>query len=59
VLLALSPAGQLVVFESNPKEYKQLASYKVASGGTYAYPVLSGNRVFIKDSETLALWTIE
>ena len=59
VLFALSPAGDLVVFESNPQEYKQLASYKAASGGTYAYPVISGNRVFIKDSESVTLWTIE
>jgi outer membrane protein assembly factor BamB len=59
VLFALSPAGDLVVFESNPKEFKQLASYKVASGGTYAYPVISGNRVFIKDGTSVTLWTIE
>jgi outer membrane protein assembly factor BamB len=59
VLLALSPAGNLVVFQADPEEYKQLAVYNVASGGTYAYPVLSGNRIFIKDSDSVTLWTIE
>lgn len=59
VLFALSPAGDLIVFESNPKQFKQLASYKVASGGTYAYPVISGKRVFIKDSDSVTLWTLE
>jgi outer membrane protein assembly factor BamB len=59
VLFALSPAGELVVFEPNPKEYKQLASYKVASGGAYAYPVISGNRVFIKDTSAVTLYTLE
>ncbi|MEQ8786180.1 MAG: PQQ-like beta-propeller repeat protein [Pirellulaceae bacterium] len=59
VLVALSPAGNLVVYEADAAEYKQLAVYKVASGGTYAYPVLSGNRIFIKDSDAVTLWTVE
>jgi outer membrane protein assembly factor BamB len=59
VLLALTPAGQLVVFEPNDKEFKQIASYKVAEGNTYAYPVIASNRVFVKDRDTLTLWTIE
>jgi outer membrane protein assembly factor BamB len=59
VLFGLTPAGQLVVFEPSDKEFKPLASYKVAGGGTYAYPVIAGNRVFIKDMDSLTLWTIE
>ena len=59
VLVALTPSAQLVVFEPNGKEYKQLASYKVADGGTHAYPVLSGNRIFIKDRDSVTLWTVE
>lgn len=59
VLFALSPAGQLIVFEPSDKSFKQLASYKVAEGNTYAYPVVAGNRVYIKDSNSLILWTIE
>ena len=59
VLFGLTPAGKLVVFQPQDKEYKELASYKVAAGDTYAYPVISGNRVFIKDKDSLALWTIE
>ncbi|HEX5269387.1 MAG TPA: PQQ-binding-like beta-propeller repeat protein, partial [Gemmataceae bacterium] len=59
VLLALTPAGQLVVFEPSDKEFKEVAKYKVADGGTYAYPVVSGNRIFIKDRDSLTLWTVE
>jgi NADH:ubiquinone oxidoreductase subunit 4 (subunit M) len=59
VLIALNPTGQLVFFEPNDKEFKQLASYKVAEEGTYAYPVVAGNRVYIKDRDSLTLWTIE
>jgi outer membrane protein assembly factor BamB len=59
VLFALTPAGQLVVFEPSEKEYKEVTKYKVADSGTYAYPVVSGNRVFIKDKDSLTLYTIE
>jgi outer membrane protein assembly factor BamB len=59
VLFALTPAGQLVVFEPSDKEFKEIAKYKVADRGTYAYPVLSGNRVFIKDASAVTLWAIE
>jgi outer membrane protein assembly factor BamB len=59
VLLALTPTGQLTVFEPSDKEFKEIAKYKVADGNAYAYPVLSGNRIFIKDKDSLILWTIE
>jgi outer membrane protein assembly factor BamB len=59
VLLALTPGGQLIVFEPSDKEFKQVASYKVADGDTYAYPIVTGNRLFIKDRDSVTLWTIE
>jgi outer membrane protein assembly factor BamB len=59
VLLALTPSGQLIVFEPSDKEFKQIAKYKVADGDTYAYPILAGNRLFIKDKDSVTLWTIE
>ena len=59
VLLALTPKSQLIVFEPSDKEYKELASIKVADKETYAYPVVAGNRVFVKDQDSLTLWTIQ
>jgi len=59
VLLALTPKSQLIVFEPSDKEFKQLAKYKVAEADTYTYPVVAGNRLFVKDSNSLTLWTIE
>ena len=58
MLLALTPAAQLIVFAPSDKEFKQLASYKVADSPTYAYPVVAGNRLYIKDQNSLTLWTI-
>lgn len=59
VLIALTPGAQLLVFEPGDKEFKQVASYKVAGGQTHAYPVVSGNRIFIKDKDSLTLWTVD
>jgi outer membrane protein assembly factor BamB len=59
VLIALSPAAQLIVFEPSGKEFKQVASYKVSDTPVYAYPVISGNRIYIKDQDSVALFTIE
>ncbi|MBI3465479.1 MAG: PQQ-like beta-propeller repeat protein [Planctomycetes bacterium] len=59
VLIALNPTAQLVVFEPTDKEFKELARYKVAESETFAHPVLAGNRIYVKDQDSVTLWTIE
>jgi outer membrane protein assembly factor BamB len=59
VLIALMPSAQLTIFEPTGKEFKELASYKVSEGETFAYPVVDGDRVFIKDTDSVTLWTIK
>jgi hypothetical protein len=59
VLLALTPTAQLTVIEPNDKEFKQLATYKVADSDTYAYPVAAGNRLYVKDKDSVTLWSID
>jgi outer membrane protein assembly factor BamB len=59
VLIGLNSSAKLVVFEPNKTEYKELASYQVSDGQTYAYPVVSGNRIYIKDQVSLAMFTDE
>jgi hypothetical protein len=34
-----------------------LRRYAVATSATWAQPVISGNRLFVKDVSTLTLWT--
>ncbi len=58
VLLALTPSMELIVFQPSDKEYTERARIKVASTPTYAYPVVSGNRLFVKDQDSVTLWTI-
>jgi outer membrane protein assembly factor BamB len=59
VIVALPASGQLIVFEPNATEFKQVASYKVAPEATYGYPILTGNRIYIKDRNSLTMWTVE
>jgi outer membrane protein assembly factor BamB len=59
VLFALTPAAQLVVFQPDRAEFKQLASYKVANGSTYAYPVVTRAGVYIKDRDSVTYWTFK
>jgi outer membrane protein assembly factor BamB len=58
-LLALTPKGELIAFEPSDKEYKTLATYKVADSDTYAYPVPAGKGVFVKGKDALTLWNID
>jgi outer membrane protein assembly factor BamB len=57
IWFALKDDGELVVARANPRAFEPLRRYMVASSATWAQPVISGNRVFVKDASTLSLWT--
>lgn len=57
VLLALSSTSNLVVLKPDGKAYSQVAVIKVSDNAVYSHPVVSGNRIFIKDSESLIMYT--
>ena len=58
VIFALGVRGELLVFKPG-SQYTGLARIKLADSETWAHPVVAGNRIFIKDNETVALWSIE
>lgn len=55
---ALGTGAELIVAKANPKQFEVLKRYDVADSATWAQPVLSGQRVFIKDLSTISLWTL-
>jgi outer membrane protein assembly factor BamB len=59
VILALPSDSELIAFKPSGEEYVEQARIKVADMQTYAHPVIAGNRVFVRDQETVAMWTIE
>jgi outer membrane protein assembly factor BamB len=58
-LLALSNDSQLIVLEPSGKACTEIKSYKVSETPTYAYPVISGNRIFVKDQDSVAMWVVQ
>ena len=48
-----------MVFKPSDKGYTEVAKYKVADSPTWACPIIAGNRVIVKDKDSLTLWTIE
>jgi outer membrane protein assembly factor BamB len=57
-ILSLEDDGELVVIRLNREKFEPVARYKVATSETWAQPVISGNRIFVKDVTSLTLWTI-
>lgn len=51
--------SNLVVFKPEEKAYNEVAVLKVGESPTYSYPLLAGNRLFVKDKESLTLMIIK
>ena len=59
VLIALSSISNMIVLKPDGKAYSQVALIKVSDNAVYAHPVLSGSRIFIKDYESLTLYSVK
>jgi outer membrane protein assembly factor BamB len=58
LVFTLENDGELVVSRITATGAEPVRRYKVAESETWTQPVISGNRVFIKDVSSLALWTL-
>jgi outer membrane protein assembly factor BamB len=58
LIFLLNDDGELIVAKSNPAGLETFRRYSVADSPTWAQPVISGSRVFVKDLTNLALWTL-
>jgi hypothetical protein len=59
LIFVLESDGELLVAPASRTAFEVIRRYKVADQETWSQPVISGNRVFVKDVSTLALWTID
>ena len=57
-LFFLTNDAELIVAKANSSGLEQLHRYSVAQSATWAHPVLVGERILIKDAETLTLWSL-
>ena len=58
LLFLLKDDAELVIARPNPASFEVIRRYTVAESPTWAMPLIDGNRLFIKDVETLTLWTV-
>ncbi|MBI1984266.1 MAG: PQQ-like beta-propeller repeat protein [Acidobacteria bacterium] len=58
-LLVLTNDAELMVVNKSAKGLEVIRRYSVADSPTWAHPVVLGNQILIKDSTTLALWSLE
>jgi len=58
LLFLLNDDGELIVAKNNRAAFEPLKTYTVADSGTWAQPAISGNRIFVKNVSSLALWTL-
>jgi outer membrane protein assembly factor BamB len=58
-IFSLEDDGELVVLRHNRSRFEPIARYQVAASETWTQPVVSGNRIFVKDVSSLSLWTID
>lgn len=58
LLFVLKDDAQLIVARADPGGFDPLKTYTVADSATWAAPAISGNRIFVRDIEKLALWEL-
>ena len=58
LLFLLNDDGELTVAKSSRSAFEPLHKYTVAESATWAQPSIVGNRIFVKDVSTLALWML-
>ena len=57
VIIGLTSTDNLIVLKPDGKEYSEVAKYKVSDTPIYTYPVISVNNIYIKDAETLMMYS--
>jgi outer membrane protein assembly factor BamB len=53
VIMGLTSTDNLLVLKPDGKAYSEVVKYKVSDTPIYAYPIISGNSIYIKDAENL------
>jgi outer membrane protein assembly factor BamB len=59
VLIGLTSTDNLVILKPDGKAYSEVVKYKVSDTPIYSYPVIAGDKIYIKDAENLMLFKID
>ena len=58
IFFSLEEDGELVIFKRTGNTFAVAKRYQLADSETWGAPVISGNRILVKDVASLALWTL-
>ena len=58
-LVVLTTEGDLIVVRRNPQKYEELRRYEVSDAPTWAYPVLLGETLVVRDAASVAAWALK
>jgi outer membrane protein assembly factor BamB len=58
LVFSLEDDAELVVGRVTNGRFDEVKRYTVGTSATWAQPAISGDRIFVKDTSTLALWTV-
>ncbi len=58
VLMAFPSTGEMIVLKPDSAAFTQVARLKVADTPVYAYPVVSGKRIIVKDQDAVTCWVV-
>jgi len=53
VMIGLTSTDNLIIFKPEPAAYNEIKKYKVSETAIYTYPIIAGEKIYIKDAETL------
>ena len=58
LIIGLPSTANLIIFKPGSSAYSEVAKYKVSETAVYSYPIVAGNKIYIKDAETLMMYRI-
>jgi outer membrane protein assembly factor BamB len=58
VIIGLPSTSTMIVLKPEPAAYTEVTRYKVSETPIYAFPVVAGDRIYIKDAESLTLYKL-
>jgi outer membrane protein assembly factor BamB len=57
LLFMLKDDAELIIAKATGSGFEPVKRYTVADSATWALPTIAGNRIFVKDTTSLAMWT--
>lgn len=58
VIIGLPSTANLIVFKPESNVFSEVIKYKVSESSVYSYPIIAGDKIYIKDAETLMMYKI-